>query len=147
MFSILFFLFAGATYYFLINTLSHCCVFVVDALSPDDIFLIACAQYPTANNSVCSKIWEEHVPSLYDVQFSSTRGPFTVHVVTAWAPIFAARFWILSRLNYFEVYIILYYYSITKNIKPFQFIFWARVNGLGEGAKKWLFFHIFFLKN
>ena len=37
------------------------------------------------------------VPSTFDVTFTTTMGPFTVRVVRAWAPPFAARFWQLSQ--------------------------------------------------
>jgi hypothetical protein len=58
--------------------------------------LIDCAQ----GAAWCRKLMQSQPPAIFDVQFQSTRGPFTVHIVTAWAPPMAQRFWVLAQMGY-----------------------------------------------
>jgi peptidyl-prolyl cis-trans isomerase A (cyclophilin A) len=44
----------------------------------------------------------EKSPDVFDVEFTTTNGNFTIHVTRAWAPIGADRFYNLVKHNYFD---------------------------------------------
>jgi peptidyl-prolyl cis-trans isomerase A (cyclophilin A) len=44
---------------------------------------------------------QEKAPEAFDVEFSTTKGNFTVHVTRAWAPLGADRFYNLVKHEYF----------------------------------------------
>lgn len=68
------------------------------AAPPDDAFLIACAE----QQPECASYWAEQTPAAFSVRFTTSFGAiFDVDVMTSWAPPMAARFFLLSRLQYF----------------------------------------------
>ena len=71
-------------------------------LTPYDEFLIGCAQ----GNSSCDafmNITPDKVPATFTTTILLASGAFfNIHVVTAWAPVMATRFYILSMLMYFD---------------------------------------------
>jgi peptidyl-prolyl cis-trans isomerase A (cyclophilin A) len=44
----------------------------------------------------------EKSPEVFDVEFTTTKGNFTIHVTRAWAPLGADRFYNLVKNNYFS---------------------------------------------
>ncbi len=44
----------------------------------------------------------EKAPDAFDVEFTTTKGNFTVHVTRAWAPLGADRFYNLVKHNFFD---------------------------------------------
>jgi peptidyl-prolyl cis-trans isomerase A (cyclophilin A) len=44
----------------------------------------------------------EKAPETFDVEFTTTKGNFTVHVTRVWAPLGADRFYNLVKANYFS---------------------------------------------
>jgi hypothetical protein len=65
----------------------------------DDACLIACA----AGSPACAAIWDAPVPDSFTTRLTLSTGAFfDVHVVTERAAPMAARFYVLSRLRYFE---------------------------------------------
>lgn len=74
-------------------------IFFVNIGAQDDAFLIACA----ARAPSCQSEWAAPVPATFSTRFHLDNGAaFDVDVVTSWAPIHAARFYLLSRLRYFD---------------------------------------------
>jgi alpha-L-rhamnosidase len=64
---------------------------------PSDAFLIGCAH----DDPACADIMRATPPPAFDVRIDTTRGSFTVHVNSSWAPPMAQRFFALARLQYF----------------------------------------------
>lgn len=46
-------------------------------------------------------IFADAAPPQFEVHWSTTRGNFTMHVTTSWAPPYAQRLWVLAKLGYF----------------------------------------------
>jgi len=69
------------------------------ALTPRDEFLISCAE----ESADCAPILGAPAPETFDVRFDLAGGSsYTVHVVSAWAPPMAQRFYALALLHYFD---------------------------------------------
>ncbi len=66
--------------------------------APSDAFLIGCALGAPA----CAATWAAPVPPAFRVALPTSRGPFTIFVNTSWAPLHAARFYVLAQLAYFH---------------------------------------------
>lgn len=64
------------------------------------VFLVGCdSHHPDLMDPARAS---ERSPEVYRVRIETTRGPFTVEVNRAWAPLGADRFYNLVRLGYFE---------------------------------------------
>jgi cyclophilin family peptidyl-prolyl cis-trans isomerase len=68
------------------------------SISSDDQFLVECAKM----SPVCREIMREPAPAFFETRINTTKGSFTVHVNSSVAPPMAQRFYILSKLAYFN---------------------------------------------
>lgn len=66
--------------------------------TPDDAFLIACAERAPS----CASVWSAPTPATFSVPITTSQGTFTIFVNTSWAPAMAARFHVLSLLSYYS---------------------------------------------
>jgi len=90
------------------------------SLTPHDEFLIRCAHEAPD----CRARMHAAPPPTFDIRVGSTRGDFTIHVVTAWAPPMAQRLYVLADLRYFQhsaLYRVLYHNVSTRFVTQFGY--------------------------
>ena len=56
----------------------------------------------TNSNLLQPAALKDQAPETYDVSFATTKGDFVVHVVRAWAPLGADRFYNLVKNGYYD---------------------------------------------
>jgi homoserine O-acetyltransferase/O-succinyltransferase len=49
-----------------------------------------------------ASLWRERAPDVFEARIETTKGPFVVEVVRAWAPLGADRFYNLARGGYYD---------------------------------------------
>ena len=64
--------------------------------------LLACGPQPSVLLDTSDPAWSEAAPDTFDVTIETTRGPFRIEVVRAWAPTGADRFYNLVRHGYYD---------------------------------------------
>jgi peptidyl-prolyl cis-trans isomerase A (cyclophilin A) len=64
------------------------------------VFLVGCSSKQPATRE--QETATEHAPQTYRVRFETSKGPFTVEVTSAWAPLGADRFYELVHKKFFD---------------------------------------------
>jgi peptidyl-prolyl cis-trans isomerase A (cyclophilin A) len=64
------------------------------------VFMVGCSSKQPATRE--QETAAEHAPQTYRVRFDTSKGPFTVEVTSAWAPLGADRFYELVHKKFFD---------------------------------------------